>query len=405
MSVVSIEGFEMEGPQPLIREIPKGADYPVHALGPLVEAVEAVADKTQAPVAIAGQSALSVASLAVQGLANVETLGGPAPASLFCLTIARSGERKSGCDKLLMAGLREHESQQAQDYQEQAAIAGAAIRMWEAKESRLIREASGSGPKATEAMADLSAMPRCPEMPLSPNRTATDPTFEGLAKLYENGHPALGLFTDEGGAFFGGHAMNSDNRLKTCAGLSSLWDGSSINRTRAGDGASTLWGRRLASHMMAQPIAVRPLLADPVASGQGFLARFLITEPPSNIGYRTRNGYNSASDVALTQFAARLGELLAMDMPLKEGTRNQLEPARLSLSADAKALLQQYYEATETAQRPDGDLQHVTSYASKSAEQAARIAAVLTLWEKPTAVSVSTETMADAITLAQASGI
>ena len=34
--------FKTEGPQPLLRETPQGAAYPVHALGPLQKAVEAV---------------------------------------------------------------------------------------------------------------------------------------------------------------------------------------------------------------------------------------------------------------------------------------------------------------------------------------------------------------------------
>ena len=66
-----------------------------------------------------------------------------------------------------------------------------------------------------------------------------EPTFEGLVKLYGIGRPALGLFSDEAGGFIGGHAMNSDNRLKTMAGLSRLWNGEPIDRTRAGDGATT----------------------------------------------------------------------------------------------------------------------------------------------------------------------
>lgn len=71
--------FTSEGPQPLLREIPPGQPYPVQALGPLQAAVEAAQDISQAPIGIAAQSALSVASLAVQGFANVETLGGDAP--------------------------------------------------------------------------------------------------------------------------------------------------------------------------------------------------------------------------------------------------------------------------------------------------------------------------------------
>ncbi|MGB7271212.1 MAG: DUF3987 domain-containing protein, partial [Albidovulum sp.] len=62
--------FLGEGPQPLLRAIsPASADYPVTALGPLAEAVRAVQGMTLAPIAIPAQSALAVASLAVQGFA------------------------------------------------------------------------------------------------------------------------------------------------------------------------------------------------------------------------------------------------------------------------------------------------------------------------------------------------
>ncbi len=222
-----------EGPQPLVREIPKGDTYPVEALGLLRPPVEAVHDKTQAPVAIAAQSALAVASLAVQGFADVETLGGNAPCSLFCLTIAQSGERKSGCDKLLMRPVREYEVDAAEKYKSDLATYSTEKTIWELKRSRLTKEAAGSNAtKANNARDELNAMPPHPDAPLLPYRTATDPTYEGLTKFFATGHPALGIFTDEAGSFVGGHAMNSDNRLKTCAGLSGLWDGSPINRTR-----------------------------------------------------------------------------------------------------------------------------------------------------------------------------
>lgn len=401
MTVAEPIPFKMEEPQPLVREIPEGEAYPVEALGPIREAVEAVYDKTQAPIAIAAQSALSVASLAVQGFADVETLAGFAPASLFCLTVAASGERKSACDKLLMSGLREHEADAMQTYRIGLAAHQRDMRLWEAKESRLIKDASGTGGEAIEASTALDAMPQRPTAPVNPNRTATDPTFEGMVKLFANGNPSLGLFTDEGGSFFGGHAMNSDNKLKTCAGLSGLWDGSAINRTRAGDGATTLYGRRLASHMMAQPVAVRPLLADPIASGQGFLARFLICEPKSNIGFRTRIGSNSESDRALCRFKVKLQSILVSEPQMKEGTTNELEPRQLTLSDDARALLQNFYLATERAQQPNAELSSVTAYASKCAEQAARIAAVLTLWSNQGATTVTGLVMGDAITLSQ----
>jgi len=105
--------FTPEGPQPLVREIAPGEAYPVASLGPLRDAVQAVQGVTQAPLAIPAQSALAVASLAVQGFADVQTLGGTRPLSLYALTIAGSGERKSACDAPLMAALRDHEKEAA----------------------------------------------------------------------------------------------------------------------------------------------------------------------------------------------------------------------------------------------------------------------------------------------------
>jgi len=397
-----VESIVPEAPRPLSREIPPGEIYPVEGLGPLQSVVEAVHDKTQAPIAIAAQSALAVVSLAVQGFADIETLGGPAPCSLYCLTVAQSGERKSGCDRLLMKAVREHEADAMQAYKVDYAKYDIEHKIWEGKRAGLLKgTASPKGDVAMNARADLVDYPLAPEPPLSPNRTATDPTYEGIVKLFANSQPSLGIFTDEGGAFLGGHAMNSDNRLKTCAGLSGLWDGTPINRTRAGDGASTFPGRRFTSHLMVQPIVARPLLADPVASAQGFLARYLMCEPESTIGFRLKHGCKPASDTNIATFGARLRQMLETPLPLREGTRNELEPRSLALSGGAKLLLQRYYDSTERAQAPDGDLSHVRPYASKSAEQAARIAGVLTLWETPKATEVTPETMAQGITLAQ----
>jgi hypothetical protein len=39
--------------------------------------------------------------------------GGPRPTSLFLLTVARSGERKTSCDAALLGALRDFEKEQA----------------------------------------------------------------------------------------------------------------------------------------------------------------------------------------------------------------------------------------------------------------------------------------------------
>ncbi len=402
MTVIQPTSYIHEGPQPLVREIPRGEAYPIYALGPLKAAVEAVQATTQAPAAIAAQSALSVASLAVQAHADVETLAGYAPVSLFCLTVAQSGERKSGCDKLVMAGLREIERDRAADYREAMAEWETSHKLWTAKRDRMVKDAAGTNAqKARDAEADLASLGAGPELPRSPKMTTSEPTLEGLVKLYLTGQPSLGLFSDEGGGFLGGHAMNSDNRLKTVAGLSGLWGGDALDRVRAGDGATTLYGRRLAAHLMVQPVAARPLLSDPISSGQGFLARFLITEPPSAIGTRLRQTDENVADAAIVAASERLSAILATPMPTRDGNPQELEPRALRLSPDAKALLFAYYRATEQAQAPGGELEQVKSFASKSPEQAARIAGTLTLWSDLGATVIQPRVMTDAIELAQ----
>lgn len=392
--------YAPEGPQPLVRETPPGAAYPVHALGPLRAAVEAVQGMTQAPVAIPAQSALAVASLAVQAFADVQTLGGTRPLSVFALTIARSGERKSACDAPLMTALRDHEREEAKIQREAMEAWRNKHALWKGERDRILADAKkGKGAKRTAAQADLDALGPEPEAPPSADRTVSEPTFEGLTKLFAHGQPSLGLFSDEGGQFLGGHAMNSENRQKTLAAFNDLWQGNPIRRTRSGDGHATLYGRRLAVHLMVQPTVARAFMADPLAADTGFLPRFLMCEPPSAIGTRMQANA-TRDDMALAAFAGRLRSILEAPMPMDPETR-ELEPRTLQLTPEARNLLVAFSDAIEAAQAPGGGLAHITGTASKAAEQAARIAGVLTLWRDLEAVKIEGCDMADAIDLAQ----
>lgn len=391
--------FEPEGPQPLVRATPPSAPYPVAALGPLRDAVEAVQGKTLAPVAIAAQSALAVASLAVQGFADVETLAGARPVALYALTIAKSGERKSACDAPLMAAVGKHERHEAEAYRKARQAWENRHAIWKAGYDRIVSGIRKKGGNAAAAEAELRALGPEPQPPALIDRTVSEPTFEGLTKLFAIGQPSLGLFSDEGGQFLGGHAMNNENRQKTLAAFNALWDGHAIKRTRAGEGHQTLHGRRLAIHLMVQPTVARAFMADPLAADTGFLPRFLMCEPPSAIG--TRLHANAKENVpALASFERRLRDILATRMPIDPQTGG-LQLRCLPLSAEARALLVQYHDSVERSQSYGGDMANLTGTASKSAEQAARLAGVLTLWRDLEAAEVQPADMANAIDLAR----
>jgi hypothetical protein len=336
----------------------------------------------------------------LHSLAN--TYAGTAPdLPLKLCHVQRKCRTKSATDKALMAGLREFERDRAGEYRDELESWHNTLAIWKADHECAMKPFRAGKGDRVAAQADLDALGTEPPAPLSPNLTATEPTLEGLHKLFAAGQPSLGIFSDEGAQFLGGHGMSADNRLKTVAGLSALWGGDAINRTRAGDGAITMHGRRLAAHLMVQPVAARPLLADPVAVGQGFLARFLITEPLSNIGTRLQRGHAEKSSVAITAMAAHLQTILRTNKPCSLDSPQELTPRQLPLSQGARDLLWQYYEQVEQAQAPGGEFEGVTGFASKSPEQACRIAGVLTVWADLSAPEVTAETMAGAITLAQ----
>lgn len=383
-------------PQPLVRATPPGPPYPVEALGPLRAAVEAVQRNRQAPVAIPAQSALSVASLAVQGFADVETLGGGfAPLSLFCLTVAESGERKTSCDEDLMAAMAEYEQAQALAHRAAHDAWKIDAAIWKKRRDAIL----GNAKKGAVDRSELKAIGPEPEPPPRPERLVNEPTYEGLTKLFAEGQPSLGLFSNEGGRFLGGFAMSTDHKQKTLTAFNDLWQGNPIKRTRAGDGTQTLFGRRLALHLMAQPIVAHTFMGDPLAGDTGFLPRCLICEPPSTIG--TRLIRHQPRDMApLEAFAGRLGDLLNTGMAMDPETR-ALNPRRLYLSVGARGLLEAYYDETEKAQAPGGEFELIRGHASKTAEQAVRIAGVLTLWADMGRNEIDADMMANGIALAR----
>ena len=95
-----VAGPVSDEPLPLFPPLPPAERYPVEALGPVLSrAALAIARKVQVPEAIAAQSVLATAALAAQAHADVVLpFGQTRPLSLFLVTIAGSGDRKSSAD-------------------------------------------------------------------------------------------------------------------------------------------------------------------------------------------------------------------------------------------------------------------------------------------------------------------
>lgn len=385
-------------PLPLYPEPQAAQPYPMHALGPLADAALAIQRKVQAPDALAAQSVLAVASLCVQGFADIRTPAGQTgPTSLHFITVAASGDRKSSCDSQALKGVWTHERDLKFQYDDDIEAFKRRHAIYTALYRKIVNDKKLTVDDQNLKLLELG---KEPERPLSPFKVATDTTLEGLVKQWVDGHPSLGLFSAEGGMFTGGHGMKSENKLNTAGQLSALWDGAPVKRLRAGDGLIQLFGRRLSMHLMLQPNAAQAFFSDPVLRDQGLLSRPLVAYPSSLAGHRPFAKPSAADEITITQFQNDILSILRAPLPLDEDTRNELMPREIALSNEAEILWIEFYNGVEAQQKEDEAFRPICDFASKAGEHAARIAAVLELFNDTQAEEISASAMADAIELA-----
>jgi hypothetical protein len=394
------EEMEPETPRPLMRDVPPADPFPVDALGDVLRlAAEAIHDRVRAPLAMCGQSVLAVATLAVQGHADVVAPTGQArPLSSYFITIGVSGERKTAVDTEALWPVRKREAALREAYDVEYPDFLNAQAAWEKARDRTTNDKKAN--RATIKVA-LDLIGPAPDAPLLPTLTCTEPTFEGLTKLLGKGWPSVELFNDEGGQFIGGHGMTEEAKLRTSTGLSKLWDGRPVERLRGGDGLILLPGRRLAMHLMLQPMIAARLYADGLLIGQGLLSRVLPTFPESAIGVRLWREPSVESEPALKRYGARLLDILEMPLPVAEGKRDQLSPRKLLLSAGARRVLIGFHDHIEPRLGAGGELEPVCAFANKLPEHATRIAGVRALVNNITAIEVTETDMQAGVDLAQ----
>ncbi len=193
------------------------------------------------------------------------------------------------------------------------------------------------------------------------------------------------------------HAKRNDH--STAGTLSKLWDNGTIDRIRASEGATKLYGRRLSMHLMAQPVIAERAFSDDVLTGQGFLARCLLAWPHSTAGERQYRAESLRDDAAIIRYTQTLAALHARPLPLAEGQVNELQPRRLVLTPDAFACWRDAHDMIEAAMRPGERFARVQAWASKTPEQILRIAGVLTLVESPDSSAIDKQVIERAVEL------
>jgi len=140
----------------------------------------------QSPVPLVASSALATLSVACQAhidIRRADKLAGPS--SVFLLSIADSGERKSTCDGFFTAGIRQYQDEQTEAMKPELERHRVEIDAWTAERDGLlsaIKDAAKKGKSTDKLRSDLAELQReKPEAPKVPRLLLGDETPENLA--------------------------------------------------------------------------------------------------------------------------------------------------------------------------------------------------------------------------------
>ena len=402
----AVPAMEWAEPMPLAGVTHEPEPYPLDALPEgLRAAVADVQATTQAPLAMVATGALTALSLAGQAHVNVarnKHLTGPV--GLFAMVLAESGERKSTVDSFFTRAIREYEAAQAEAMQPEVDAYQADLQAWAAEKAGLlekIKSETKGGKPTDDIKTKLRNLEQAkPEAPKVPELIYGDATPEALTHGLAKKWPSGGVISSEAGTVFGSHGMGTDSAMRNLSVLNVMWDGGVHKVSRRSTEGFTVRNARLTVSLQVQ----YPVLAGfmgkqgDLARGSGFLARFLVAWPESTQGTRQYQEPDYAM-AGLGGFNARLTQLLTEPVPFDE-TGDGIAPAMLEFSPEAKQVWVKVYDLNERQLAPLGSLADVRDVASKTADNAARIAALFHLYEHGPSGSISADAMQSACKIA-----
>lgn len=372
-------------PIPLTHISTKQAEYPINSLPEIIKkAIQSYADYGQQPIALLANSALSNVSLSCQGLANVARDNVLiSPVSMYFITVASSGERKTAADKVFGKGTEEWQEQTTKNIMPEYNRLKNEYTTWSIKRKGLLMmikrlATQGFETDIYDGYYNLM-MQQEPEVPLLPKLKYEDITAEALSENLAKAYPSTSIWSDEAGIFLSSPSIKKDN-TKFVALLNRLWDAQPISIHRKTTGDVFIKDRRFTLNLMMQPLLLEQMLkkGDGINRNSGFLARTLLAYPTSTMGNRYyKEPINKITD-HLDTFHRRIKACLSNTQPVDRYGFGHIPT--LTFSKLAKEAWVNYFNYIETAIANEYHWMSIHDLASKASENIARLSALFHLF-------------------------
>ncbi|WP_429110917.1 DUF3987 domain-containing protein [Aeromonas veronii] len=280
---------------------------------PLQHVVTELRQLTQANDDIIINSIFSAMSVAVQISTDIlhPFTHKPIPLSLYCITVAESGARKSTVDNILTTPFRNFEQRQHDDEKTQKKHYEHDMEIYEIRLKLLktrLKKAMTAQNKEDEVVigAELQAHKETkPVIGHPPRILVSDITQPALRKMLHAPWNYLCLNTEEAGKILTGKDFSMPSFYNT------LWDATPLTVERVSTGRSHIHNYRFSMNLMLQPSAFAKYvrLHGEQAKESGFFARCLFAFPQPSVFIQTPN-INQVPTPNLDNFLARITSLL-----------------------------------------------------------------------------------------------
>jgi len=301
------------------------------------------------------------------------------PTTINVLGVAGSGEGKSPLFDRVLNVILESQREQRREWRRQLDTYQGDLEEWRTEEKVLTqaiyRKQTKGGNAESERQGLRELRQHRPEPPREFRLLYEDTTPEALFSGLEKAIPSAALATDEGEVFFKG----SMNRAR--GHINSLWSGGSTVITRATKEDIVLDDARLMLLLMVQPGILQKYMETQgqQARDSGMLARFLVCAPLSVRGRRFYSLQSSPTWDAWEQAEARLTTLTRENRILVHAPDTPREV--LEFTPEGAACWVQVANEIERQMGPGGYFEACPDHGSKLAENVARVAALIHIFE------------------------
>ncbi|OWJ56515.1 hypothetical protein BWU74_30565 [Paraburkholderia caledonica] len=355
--------------------IPNPENFPLHELPTVIhDAVVDACCNVQVTPSLAFMTVLATLSTACQDrfiMRRMKALTGPV--NMYLFPQGASGARKTSVRTLVEKPLEEFEKRMTEQYRTQLNDYQARHNVWSIQHKAIqveIKKLARRGSPLDDAGRRLLELQsQEPQKPLHVRFSYVDATPQAIARSMHENWPSAYVGADEGEQALSGLLSNSK------ALINGMWNGSAVHVDRASSESFSILSPRLTLFVMSQPGVFDRYMQTHGAEARdiGLLARGLFCRPYSIQGSRfirkevpSSRGMSAFHDAVL-----HILERGNYNLEERENSRVTLE-----FDDDAQARWIDIFNIVESQVGQGGALAHVADFASKYAENVARMAAL-----------------------------